>query len=299
MIKYIFLSLLGFIFLSCGSNEMDISKLKEKDCIFYYENESKPFSGKVVSKYFNNQIETQEIYENGKLCERKSYYENGELKSEEKYNSNGNGTNKEYYMNGKLKNVLTFKSKISDDIPYYQNGEQNTISYDESGNLISTSSVQYLNFHQFNKASYKVYYNENQKIERDEIIRDGISTNRMYYSNGNISIISTRYSNNSIKEVSYYINGTKRSEENFDSEKNRNGIYKDYTETGNLYQEGYYLNGKKNGPWYLNDRNGEIQEEGNYLNDEKNGIWYYYNNGVKLQQEFKNGKLVKFKYLEK
>ncbi len=299
MFKYIFLSLLGFIFLSCGSNEMDISKLKQKDDIFYYENESKPFSGKAVSKYSNNQTEIQEIYENGNLYERKSYYENGSLQSEEKYQPSGNGTRKEYYLNGKLKEELTFKSKISDDIPYYLNGELNMISYNENGNLISTSTIQYLNFHQINKASYEVYYNKNQTREQDEIITNNETTNRKYYDNGNFSVISTRYSNNSVKITSYYKDGKKRSLENFDSENKRNGIYKYYSETGKLSEEGYYLNGKKNGSWYLNDRNGDLQEEGNYLNDEKIGIWYYYDNGLKLQQEFKDGKLVNIKYLEK
>lgn len=296
MLKYILLPLLVGMFLSCGSNEIDISKLKEKNGIFYYENENKPFSGKAASKYLNNQIEIQKIYKNGKLCEKKSYYENGNLKEEEEYKANGNGISKKYYINGKLESQVIFKSKISDDIPYYENGEMNAVDYDENENIISALNIQYLNSNEVNSIRYSAYYNENQKMQRETIMKIGETIDKKYDENGNISHISIRYPN-SREEIDYYKNGEKKSEESFDSDNNRNGIYKHYTETGSLYEKGYYLNGKRNGTWYFYDWNGNLQREGDYLNDEKIGIWYEYYNGLKLQQEFKNGKVVKFKYL--
>jgi antitoxin component YwqK of YwqJK toxin-antitoxin module len=72
---------------------------------------------------------------------------------------------------------------------------------------------------------------------------------------------------------------------------------------GRKYQEGNYINGQKNGVWTQWNEYGEITNQGDYLNDKENGIWthiwYVRSEGRKLFEiEYldgdKNGKYIEY-----
>lgn len=51
-----------FLFGCGGPKEVDISKKQEKNGIVYVENEKKPFTGKIISKYENGQMKMDSQY---------------------------------------------------------------------------------------------------------------------------------------------------------------------------------------------------------------------------------------------
>ncbi len=59
------------------------------------------------------------------------------------------------------------------------------------------------------------------------------------------------------------------------------GEYKSYSK-GKIYNEGFYLNGKKEGEWKLFHENGLINEKGSYIEGERDGVWEYFYPSGKL-----------------
>ena len=94
--------ILASLFVSCGEKEVDLSKKQVRDGIVYVVNENQPFTGKLISKFDNGQIEVSEQYRNGQA----------------------DGPQISYYSNGQIKEKVTFQmgKPVGDYARYYENG---------------------------------------------------------------------------------------------------------------------------------------------------------------------------------
>lgn len=129
------------VLIGCNSpldKEVDISQKQDRNGIVYVVNGEKPFSGKMIGKYENGQIEVSEIYKDGKFNgEQASYYSNGQIKEKAtydmgvpvgeyvKYYSNGTVAYKGSYVNGVKDgdwNIYNDKNELL-ITKKYQNGE--------------------------------------------------------------------------------------------------------------------------------------------------------------------------------
>ncbi len=126
--KKIVLILVIFLFMSISYSEErieDISKLEKKDEIIYVINENEPYSGLFIKIYKNGNIQREEKYINGIICEVKSYYKNGQLSLIDTYqNGKVHGECRMYYKNGQLALIGEYKNGQAEGIhkSYYENG---------------------------------------------------------------------------------------------------------------------------------------------------------------------------------
>lgn len=99
-----------FLFGCGGPKEVDISKKQEKNGIVYVENEKKPFTGKIISKYENGQMKMDSQYKDGKLEGIvREYYKDGQIQNEWNYKDNhldGDKKNTMKMVSYQVKNIL-------------------------------------------------------------------------------------------------------------------------------------------------------------------------------------------------
>ena len=94
----------------------------------------------------------------------------------------------------------------------------------------------------------------------------------------------------------YSENGQLMIESNFKNGKN-DGPFKSYHDNGQLEEEGTFKDGKKDGLWkYYND-NGQLDQEGNFKDGKDDGLWKYYSKNGQLEEErtYKDGELIDYK----
>lgn len=118
-------------------------------------------------------------------------------------------------------------------------------------------------------------------------------------------VVESKYPDNSPQTVKYYkVNGDKRElvrEEGFyqNKQKRLEGEYKNnerdgkwiyYYESGKLWSEGFFRQGKSEGLRVTYFENGSKRYEGHYKNDLRIGLWKFYDESGKLVQEIDYGK---------
>jgi len=71
----------------------------------------------------------------------------------------------------------------------------------------------------------------------------------------------------------------------FNSQGEKNGYWKEFYINGQLRVKGNYVDGKKEGYWEEYDSKGNIKSVGFYKHNKKEGQWryYYYNYGTKIK----------------
>ena len=101
LVKLVIILLTGFF-----PQEVDISKMEERNGIIYVIGEDKPFTGKFVEKYNNGLIEMETTYRNGiKHGKEKNYHPNGKIFKEQDWkNGNLTGETKNWDENGNIIN---------------------------------------------------------------------------------------------------------------------------------------------------------------------------------------------------
>lgn len=188
----------------------------------------------------------------------------------------------------------------------------------DNGNLQMEGTYQNDKKHGFFK-----YYDEAgnfilvEKYEYDQLIEDAPEVKVMdvrtaYHSNGKPSITATYYkgvpegirreydtAGNVVKGY-IYVNGVMRFEGITDLEGRRQGLWKEYYETGELRSEGYYTNSNMTGKWRFFFPDQKLEIVGNYnRKGKKDGEWrWFYPNGELLSMEnYEDGKL-EGEYLE-
>ena len=257
--------------------------------------------------------------EKTKIGEWKKYNKNGQLLETRNYDK---GIVEYYNENGKIK--LHSKDEL---ISYYKNGEiklkknyiddkkEEWIEYYENGN------VKYKGVYKNGEKDGKwIFYDENGKIDRRENYRIGDLLVKGYnynpdYDNpidygmlisswgriGEMELEQTGkthtpfYGEDQIYSEGNYKNGKKEGE----------WIFYDYD--NNPAAKGNYKDGKANGEWITYDEetqftgkvigyynNGELKSKRNYKDGKKEGEWiFYYKNGqIKLKEYYKTGQIL-------
>ena len=113
------------------------------------------------------------------------------------------------------------------------------------------------------------------------------------------------YPNGDKKIIAHYLDGKLHgSLEEYSKDGNLNIIqnYNNDTLTGNfkrfnkknIYMEGQFIKGKRDGVWRYYHKNGKLESTGNFVNDIEDGIWKFYNPNKDLvaKCEFSYGKLI-------
>jgi len=91
-----------------------------------------------------------------------------------------------------------------------------------------------------------------------------------------------------VREEKYYINGQKEQEGMYKNEE-RTGVWKYWYDTGVLWSEGEFLNGKSHGYRKVYHSNGKLYYEGNYTDDQPSGVWTFFD---------KEGRFIQKKIIE-
>lgn len=93
---------------------------------------------------------------------------------------------------------------------------------------------------------------------------------------------------------SYYKNGQLK-EEGWIVDSKKNGYWKFYFSNGVIQKEGHFLNNLKTKYWYFYRKNSTKEKEGHFKNDKKNSWWLFYtkngevNHKCQLKNNHKNG----------
>ncbi|MFH0895832.1 MAG: hypothetical protein V2A54_15460 [Bacteroidota bacterium] len=209
-------------------------------------------------------------------------YRNGLIIMQE----NINRIDKEGLKQGKWK-VFYPKGRVKWE-GFFMNGKKNGFfkEYDTTGNLQSVLK----------------YENDSLKKDAPETVKHDIKTD--YYRNGNIKIVGS-YLNNVPDGLrrDYSIDGKVTSSTMFkegviiaegvvDNAGFRQGLFKEFYETGELLAEGYYKDNKRVGEWKYYHKNGKTEQVGKYGNAEKpQGLWkwYYPSGNLRREESFERG----------
>jgi uncharacterized protein len=270
-------------------------------------------TGKWESYYRNGQIETEQMYENGKLNgPMKYYYETGELKLSSNFKDSIQvDTQFEYYANGNKKNEVEFQNnqRHGDFIAYHPNGKLsikgfyqggvpvgNWEWYDDTGtNLLKTSS-----FDRGTGLMYEFYATGELKSQTQFVsgVKDGTET--IWFESGQV------------KAKSNFRNGLLQ------------GDYEEFHENGDPLTKTSWIYGKRNGSYeswfgnkqkqfelkFLDDRihgpstewheNGALRSQGQWLHGHRHGEWTWYDRygDRTLEQVYDFGLVVSTKVLK-
>jgi len=134
------------------------------------------------------------------------------------------------------------------------------------------------------KKTFVIYKGEGS----DEVIVERIT----YRENGD-TLIWEKPLDKFKMERKYYENGQIWMEGNFKDGK-KDGKWYEYNENGQIRKIVNYKDGKKDGKWTWYYENGQIEEEGNFKDGEEEGkwTWYYENGQIWMEGNYKNGKIV-------
>ena len=227
--------------------------------------------------YENGKIKTEGFYKN---CEYKTNYISiytslqtcGRINNNDSINNGKyHGTWKNYYDNEILKSVFNYHCGFlqGNNYTYYENGNIESIEFYNGGNLLT--SIEYYENGFVAKNSFYTYIH-NKKESRN------LKTTREleYYENGNLKIQREIIEKEKDVEIAtvkqYYQNSFLKSEtELIDLDKN--GIYREYYENGNVKYEGKFQNDKPIEKQYHYHENGkqhkiEYWKKGKLINTE-------------------------------
>ncbi len=140
--KLLVLVVFSLVIFGCGKTISDSSKLKARDGVVFFDNEQKPFTGKMVKYLPDGKNEVRIICKNGIVVfghidgEEIKYYENGQIKSIYTYKEGYlEGRFTEYYESGQIKKEGEFfgsNPDFTNTIPVHEE-----ISYSETGEVIN------------------------------------------------------------------------------------------------------------------------------------------------------------------
>jgi len=280
---------------------------------------------------------------NGKKINYNFY---GFILREEYYANNVRDSITNIYFNDTLKQgglyiVTNFKEneKHGKELEYMQEGLLIRITTYDKGYITKEDEINRLDIFGMKTGKWKEYYDNGKvkmegkykKDKKEGIFReytvDGKLKNTDKYKNGiivvdsevsvEIKIEKDYYSDAKVKSELTLINGIP------------NGIYREYSQEGDIllakmYSEGkvigegiidkkgkkqgdwkefyfdskqvkmdgIYVEGKKEGEWKFYYQSGKIEQKGNYKNGKPEGVWkWYYESGNLLrEEEFRNGK---------
>lgn len=231
-----------------------------------------------VFKFFNKkgELEKMEKYENGWLVTNDN--ETSIIDIRKEFHANGRVAVEGSYSNGKKHG--TFRM-------YDENGNQVSAAVYDNEILLGEGMIDSIGLRQ---GPWKLFYPDG-KIRAEGEYKNGLKEGAWTYFFGN----GKTEQKGSYKEDLpvgawkwFYTSGASHREELYRRGK-EDGHAIEYDSLGNVITEGDYVDGLKNGKWYLtvNDHS----EEGEYVDGERHGEWIWkYPNGEKaFVGEFQNG----------
>ncbi|HLP12002.1 MAG TPA: toxin-antitoxin system YwqK family antitoxin [Flavobacteriales bacterium] len=260
------------------SEEMFFNNIKQGKATYFYETGEPK-----MQVAFDNGVETGTAYEfgkDGRIITIQEYKGARLMESQEvnRVDENGNKIGKwiEYYGDSKTK----IKSETN-----YRAGVKEGVSkeYDENGNL--------LKLEQFENGIVNDSAQEFVFIDIRTVFHEN-GTPKLVggYANNKKQGIFREYDSNgdSAKVINSFIydQDIMLSEGIIDNSGVYRGPWKIYYTTGELKEEGEYLDGVKEGEWKYYYRNGAIEQKGKYVKGKIHGPWYwFYTNGKKHREE--------------
>lgn len=235
----------------------------------------------------NDSLETMNIF-------KQFYYPNGNISSEGYLkDDNPVGFWKSYYITGVKKSEGKWLNKKLDST---------WIFYDQVGD--TTEKINY--YHgQKNGYQYKFYKSDNNKnrLYSRELYVNGQRNNMAYYyyENGNIKRevpylndkkqgLGFEYDiNDNIISIIRYRNNEIIEQENinhYNSEGEKDGIWRNYYENGNIKDEKIYLNGKLNGYYKLYNEEGKLIEAIKYKSGELDLESKDFETNIEIKEEY-------------
>ena len=266
MIKKL-LPLLLLILIGCSERELDYGSLYERDGVHYRKDTNEIYSGPV----FNIDGESEGTLKDGKFHgPYKSYYKNGQMNKDITYKDGKlDGSYKKYHDNGKLNESET-------QIRYFMG-----MRYLKRTKIQKTMVLHYDATYKDGKEDgpFKSYYKDGQ-LEYIATYKDGKEDGpfKSYYRDGQLKYIATyKYGKQHGPFKSYHYAITLEdgysfrpqiySEGNYNNGK-RDGIYKKYYSNGQLEYQGEYYDGKEDGLFRSYSENGQLKEESFYSDGE-------------------------------
>ncbi|MGM0582847.1 MAG: hypothetical protein ACQES1_10905 [Bacteroidota bacterium] len=253
----------------------------------------------------------------------KTFYANGKIKSEENYlDGKRNGIFKQFNKNGELVNIEKYENgeKITKDKAvanyeikrnYYEDGSLKTRAtyldgkmdgirreYDRQGNIKEAYVMDQgkvvekgiIDKSGQRQDDFEEYYKTGQLKAKGQY-SDGIKVGEWnyYFPNGEVEQRGEYNENGEAVGLWrwYYSNGQLRRQEYYNNNV-LDGMYKEYTYSGDLWAKGNYVDGKREGPWIVHHRG--YKEVGKYSFDVRQGKWRHYLNDILIYEgRFEDG----------
>lgn len=241
--------------------------------------------GKWYTFFTNGNVKEEGIYKDDKKNGYfKEYTENGDLVSVTKYVMDVKqedaeeitklDVQNEYYPDGKLKASGTYRNGVPEGIrrEYTETGEiKNSFIY-KNGYVIGEGIVKEDGV---KDGHWKEFYT-NGVLQAEGDYKEGkpIGEWKYYYPEAQLEQTGKFASTGSGKKTGvwkwYHENGQLMVEEEYKSGV-LDGMHTEYDEIGKVVEEGEYLNGEEEGPWFT--VSGDYYEKGTYRDGLKNGKW--------------------------
>jgi uncharacterized protein len=239
--------------------------------------------GKWYTFYDNGNVKVEGIYKDDKKNGYfKEYTENGDLVSVSKYvmdikQEDAEEITKldvlnEYYPDGKLKASGTYRNGVPEGIrrEYGKDGTIEKSYIYKSGYIIGEGIVTEAGSRE---GHWKEFYsNGTLKGEGDYKDDKRVGEWIFYYPDGNKEEIG-KFTNSGKKTGIwkwFFEDGQLKIEEGYKNDL-LDGLHTEYDETGKVVEEGEYLDGQEDGPWF--SVSGDYYEKGTYRDGLKSGIW--------------------------
>ncbi len=259
------------------SEEYYFNNLKHGKARYFYE------TGEVKREVaFEENIETGTAYEfgkDGRIITIQEYKGARLLEAQEinRLDENGNKTGVwiEYYGDvNKIKSEINYRNGVKEGISKEYDEQGNLKKLDQFENGVVNDSLQ-----EFVFIDIRTVYHEN-------------GTPKLVggYANNKKQGIFREYDNvpdsGNIVNSFIYDQDVLMSEGIIDNYGTYKGHWKIYYPTGQLKEEGDYLNGVKDGEWKYYYRNGTLEQTGKYVKARTHGTWvWFYPNGKRHREE--------------
>ncbi len=264
-------------------------------------------------------VRREENFVNGRIQGFvREYFPSGELEREIPYVDNlAKGAGYEYNKEGLIITLLTYKAGVltkkqrinrTDDqdqkqglwMAFYQNRK-----IKEEGPYVNGLKNGYWKFYQANgnlkrveKWVMGVLQENAQEVAKINVRREidpntGKLAFKGAYRNDKPEGVHRKYNaEGEVIESKIYSEGILLFEGIVDDEGNRQGLWREYYETGELKAEGEYRDNLKVKNWKYYYRNGDVEQSGNYIKGMPDGMWtwYYPNRQVWREEEYLMGR---------
>ena len=236
--------------------------------------------GNYESYYFDGTPNNFIHYKNGyKDSISKSYYYGGKIRNEGRYSlGEKTGEWKYYYSNGKINYIEN-----------YVDGEEEgaEILYNEDG-----SKDRLITYHKGNLEGPYVYYGDNNEIALQLNYHNDELVSYTYNGKDGKLLAPIIIKKGVAKIISYYSNGNKSFEVNYENGE-IDGVRKFYYTNGDLFSESNWIHGYQNGPRKIYYAGNKIKREENYYYGNQHGVSksYFSNGKVKMEESWYNGEL--------